>query len=199
MEKTANLSTKDTLLKSGAILIAEKGYNGVSVREICTHANTSINMIHHYFKSKEGLLKAIVQQFGLNVFAVPMRLLDKSPKSKEEFQSRIEMLFESTLDAYLQERVLLMVILREQPNPPALVEYMERFSKFIEQAKEKGFVRSELDSEMVTGFLLDRILNQVQFAPWLKKIYGFDLHGDPEYKERWCASNLDLFLYGMLT
>ncbi|MCO4763137.1 MAG: hypothetical protein KC502_16590 [Myxococcales bacterium] len=50
---------------------------------------------------------------------------------------------------------------------------------------------------MLTGALLDRIVNQVQFAPWIKRNFGTDV-ADPEYKRRWCASNVDLFLRGAL-
>ncbi len=90
------------------------------------------------------------------------------------------------------------MVFREQASPTALTEYMARFAEFLERAKKKGFVREELDSNMVTGFMLDRIANQIQFAPWVKTHYGTDLLGDPEYKKRWCKSNLDLFLHGLV-
>jgi AcrR family transcriptional regulator len=191
-------STRSRLLTSGARLIAEKGFDGVSVREICAHAGTSMNMIHYYFGNKQGLLDAIVEQFSSGVFAVPMRLLEKDPRSQEDFLSRIELLFESTLDAYIEHRSVLMVVVREQADPEALPEYMARFANFLDRAKEMGFVREEVDSEMITGFLLDRILNQVQLAPWIKRNYGTDLLSDPEYKQRWCRSNLDVFMNGIV-
>lgn len=189
---------RSRLLASGAYLIAEKGFDGASVRAICAHAGTSVNMIHHYFGSKQGLLDAIVEQFSSGVFAVPMRLLEKEPRSQEDFLSRIELLFETTLDAYIEHRSVLMVIVREQANPEALPEYMARFASFLDRAKEMGFVREEVDSDMITGFLLDRILNQVQLAPWIKRTYGTDVLSDPEYKQRWCRSNLDVFVNGIV-
>jgi hypothetical protein len=89
------------------------------------------------------------------------------------------------------------VVLREQADPEALPEYMSRFTSFLERAKENGFVRAEIDPEMITGFFLDRILNQVQLAPWIKRNYGTDLLSDPGYKQRWCQSNLDVFINGI--
>ena len=74
---------------------------------------------------------------------------------------------------------------------------MARFTNFLERAKEKGFVRKEVDSDMTTGFILDRILNQVQLAPWIKRNYGTDLLSDPKYKQQWCQSNIDVFLNGI--
>ncbi len=89
-------------------------------------------------------------------------------------------LFESTLDAYIEHRSVLLVVVREQADPQALPEYMARFASFLDRAKEMSFVREEIDSDMITGFLLDRILNQVQLAPWIKRNYGTDLLSDPE-------------------
>jgi len=187
------------LLRCGAELFAEKGFGGVSVRQICAHAGTSMNMIHHYFGSKEGLLNAIMEQFSTRIFAIPMRLFEKTPRSKEDFVSRLELLVETTLEAYIEQRALLMVVIREQPDAEGIIEYSQAFVDFLERCKRKGFVREELDSEMITGAILDRILNQVQFAPWLKRVHGVDVLNDVEYRQRWCKSNLDLFLYGLAT
>ncbi len=68
---------------------------------------------------------------------------------------------------------------------------------FLERAKTQGFVREELDAEMIVGAMLDRAVNQVQFAPWIKKTFDADVFEDAEYKRRWCAANIDLFLNGI--
>jgi AcrR family transcriptional regulator len=193
------MATRERLLASGTALFAEKGFDGVTVREICKHADTSMNMIHHYFDSKEGLLNAIVEQFSSRVFLVPRRLLEKVPDTREAFLARLELLFETTLEAYIEQRDVLRVVVREQSDLKALQEFMEDLASFMEKAKTKGFVRKELDSAMITGAMLDRVLNQVQFAPWIKRLTGADVLSDASYKERWCKSNLDLFLYGFMT
>ncbi len=197
MPDEAAAPTRERLLRSGARLFAEQGFRGVSVRDVCRAAETSSNMIHHYFGSKAGLLDAIVEQFSIRVFDVPMRLLATPPKSRGDFQSRIEMLFAATLDVFIVHRDVALVVAREQPDALPLAGYMERFVAFLETGKELGFVRESLDSDMVGGALLDRIANQVRFAPWVKRIYGSDIE-DEEYRRRWCASNLDLFFHGMV-
>ncbi len=199
MSEATDEPTRARLLASGARLIAEKGFEGASVREICADADTSINMIHHYFGSKQGLLDAIVEQFSSGVFALPLRIIERDPRNFEDFVSRMELLFEATLDAYIEHRTVFLVVMREQADPEALPEFMSRFADFLDRAKQHGFVRNEIDSQMITGFLLDRILNQVQLAPWIKRNYGHDLLTDPDYKRRWCQSNLDVFLNGVAT
>ncbi|MFT5226073.1 MAG: AcrR family transcriptional regulator [Polaribacter sp.] len=195
-EKSSN-STKERLLLSGAILICEKGYAGVSVREICSHADTSMNMIHHYFGNKEGLLNAITESYGENVFVLPLKLLAIEPKSKADFFSRIELVFETTLEACIENRSVLMITIREEQSPAALISYMAGFKAFIDIGIEKGFARKELDSEMITGFILDRIVNQVQFSPWVVNEFGTDILSDKSYLKRWARSNVDVFINGI--
>ena len=197
MHEQNTLSTKQRLLSSGAHLICEKGYSGVSVREICTHAGTSMNMIHHYFGNKEGLLNAITETYGENVFVLPLKFLAKEPKSKTDFISRVELVFETTLEACIENRLVLMITIREQQSPQALIAYMAGFKTFIDIGIEKGFARKELDSQMITGFILDRIVNQVQFAPWVRNEFGTDILNDKGYLKRWCKSNVDVFINGI--
>ena len=198
MSKKQDLPVRDRLLASGTTLFAEKGFDGVSVREICKHAHTSINMIHHYFGNKEGLIREVVGQLNEDVLVVPMRLIERPARSKEDFQFRMEMLFDTTFEAYVEHRDVLVIAVREQADLPAIREYMARFEEFIGQAKEGGIVRQELDATMVSGAMLDRILSQVHNAPFIMKTFGIDVLTDREYQQRWCRANLDLFLYGFL-
>jgi AcrR family transcriptional regulator len=97
-------TTKERLLESGARLFAQHGYGSVSIRDICAHADTSVGMVHHCFASKQGLLAAIVASFSSGVFAVPIVLLNKQASSITDLVSRLELLFETTLDAFIEHR-----------------------------------------------------------------------------------------------
>jgi AcrR family transcriptional regulator len=194
---TTTPTTKERLLESGAKLFAEKGFAGVSARSICADADTSVNMVHYYFGSKKGLLSAIAEQLSAKIFAIPIRLFQEMPASRKGFASRMQLLFETTLEAHIEHRTLLMVVVREEVETQGMQDYSQGFAEFLERAKREGFVRQELDSETTTGAILDRILNQVAFAPWVKRVHGVDILTDDEYQKRWCKANLDLFLNGI--
>jgi AcrR family transcriptional regulator len=198
MMKKPDQPARQRLLASGTALFAAKGFDGVSVREICSDASASSNLIHHYFGSKEGLLNAILERYDEKVFAIPMRLLESPPKSKDDFVNRLEMLFETTLEAYIEQRAVIMIAVREQADLAALLEYQKRFVAFLEEAKKSAIVRQEVDSTMVAGAILDRILNQVLFAPWIKRTSGDDVIGSASYRQRWSRSNVDFILHGFL-
>ncbi|NRB00575.1 MAG: TetR/AcrR family transcriptional regulator [Rhodobacteraceae bacterium] len=189
---------RDRLIAAAAELFAEKSYGGVSVREICKKAGTGINMIHHYFGNKDGLLEAIANQFDEKVYAVPLRLLAAPAKSRDDLISRIELLFETTLEACLAQRNVMMVVIREQSQLSTLVAYQTAFVGFLEDAKSKGFIREGLESEMISGAMLDRIISQVQYAPWIKESTGYDIESDASYRQDWCRASVDLFLNGVL-
>lgn len=190
-------SSRDRLIQAGAQLFAKKGFGGATVREICADAKTGVNMIHHNFTNKDGLLKAIVEQFSDDVFAIPMRLLDQEPRGKEDFAARMELLFSTTLDAFVRQRHILTVVVRERADPPAFRAYIGKFQGFLEDAKALGLVRSDLDTQMLTGFMLDRLLNHVIYASWIEKVYGASNDSDEEHRTRWLKSNLSVFLDGV--
>ena len=189
---------RDRLIDTAARLFAQKSFGGVSVREICKEAGTGVNMIHHYFGNKDGLLEAIVQQFDARVYAVPLRLLASPATSKDDLVSRITLVFETTLEACLAERDVMMVVIREEGELATLVAFQNGLVAFLEDAKEKGFVREALDAEMISGAMMDRIISQVQFAPWILSSSGVDIMTDAAYRERWCRSSVDLYLHGIL-
>lgn len=189
---------RDRLIVAAARLFSEKSFDGVSVREICKAAGTSVNMIHHYFGNKDGLRAAIFEQFDTQVYVVPIRLLGTPARSREDLSQRLLMIFETTLEACLAERDVMMVVLREQASLATLAAFQERLVAFLSEAKRAGLVRAELDSEMISGAMLDRIITQAQYAPWIKQNHGIDIEADAAYRTRWSAANVDLYLNGML-
>lgn len=60
-EKTAKQIIKRTALK----MFAEKGIEGVSVRDISKSSKQNISQISYYFESKEGLYKTIIKEHSL--------------------------------------------------------------------------------------------------------------------------------------
>lgn len=53
--------TRERILKVAERLFAEKGYNGVSLRSITAAAGANMAAVHYYFRTKEGLLRAIFE------------------------------------------------------------------------------------------------------------------------------------------
>jgi AcrR family transcriptional regulator len=65
-ERTAGQSeedgTRDRILRTAERLFAERGFNGVSVRELAAAAQVNIASIGYHFDSKEGLLSEVYRR-----------------------------------------------------------------------------------------------------------------------------------------
>ena len=191
-------SPKQRLLKEASRIFGEKGFAGTSVREICKAADTSSNMIHHYFGSKQGLYDAVIARFSEDVFDVPIRVISNSPDSAEGFATRLQIFFEESLEALIAHRQVYELANRERMVVPSFATYNESVVAYMEAGKAKGFVRQELDSEMVTGLFLDRLGPQIFYAEKIKEMQGESLLDAGPYRRRWMKANLDLFLNGLL-
>ena len=70
-------------------LFAEKGFNGVSVREIAGFAGVNVSMISYYFGGKEGLYAAVLnEQFGVLQHLSEITDVDAEPLAKLELYVR---------------------------------------------------------------------------------------------------------------
>lgn len=192
-------SVRARLLEAGVFVISEKGFDGASVREICARAETSSRMIHHYFGSKQGLLDAIVEEFSHAFLDVPMRILGEPASDPAGFASRFEILVSETLHALMRDRAVFEVIIREQIALEALGEYYRAMQAFLETAKDMGFLRGEIDTDMLTGMVIDRVGNQVLYAEAMLTLTGRNVFTDDDYRRRWVRASADLMLHGMMT
>ena len=92
-----------TLITVATPLFAEKGFNGVSVREIAGFAGVNVSMISYYFGSKEGLYAAVLnEQFGVLQHLSEITEVDAEPLAKLELYVR------DTVARYRKSRIVAM-------------------------------------------------------------------------------------------
>ncbi len=58
------------LLRSGRVLYADGGCEGLSLRALAEHAGVNLGMFHYHFKSKDNFLRQLLQQMYEEVFAM---------------------------------------------------------------------------------------------------------------------------------
>jgi len=186
------------LIAAARTEFSEKGFSGASVRAICARASTSSNMIHHYFGSKQALYDEVLSGFSDGVFSVPIRIISEPPASREIFVTRFKIFVAETLEALVAQGDLYSLIVREKVIFEVFSEYNARLIGYLEAAKKAGIVRVDLDTEMLTGLIFDRLSNQILFEAWIKESTGESVLSSEKYKNRWLKANLDLILRGIL-
>jgi TetR/AcrR family transcriptional regulator, regulator of cefoperazone and chloramphenicol sensitivity len=59
----AEADGRQRLIQQALILFADKGFDGVTVRDLAAASGVSVGLINHHFGSKEGLREAVDQYF----------------------------------------------------------------------------------------------------------------------------------------
>lgn len=205
MKEKPNTSTRQAILDAAVSEFWEHGYRGASVRKICTRAGTSSNAIAYHFGSKEKLYQEILDQFvALQLEHARMALVGEL-RSPDEFKVRLEMFLMQILGTYLENRESLMIVLREfeqfVPDGEDItiqdpVNINHALSDYIQTAKELGYVREDVDTSIVAGTLLDRLINQARYAHTHKQLFSVTSL-DLEYRAYWVRASLGLILDGM--
>lgn len=155
--KKAKENGRDRLIVSALSLFCERGYHGVSVREICDHANANPSLISFHFGGKEALLETIFEGMISEKFEEIASIL-KTVKNEVDFQFRLTLFFKAYVEFYLKnsEVVSLYFDQFEREHPYAIQIFPQTYGKlwngllsFIQQAQEKDIIDQSLDSKVL--------------------------------------------------
>ncbi len=69
-------STKARILDAAEKLFAENGFDGTSVRAICSAAQANVAAVHYHYKGKEGVVEAIFERRMVGLAVRRKELLD---------------------------------------------------------------------------------------------------------------------------
>ncbi len=144
MEKFAKRLTpqgaesRERLLQGAIDLISERGYAATSVDAICRHAGTAKTALYWHFKSKEGLLNAIIERVNEDW----IREISASTQHVGDQGERLDRLIAS-LRRIVEERphllrLLLSVLLERGDDSPGTREAIGRVFSRSGQALMDG-------------------------------------------------------------
>ncbi len=159
-------------------------------------ADASSTMIHHYFGSKEGLYDAIIDEFTSATFEVPLRLIDRPPKTREEFVLRLEMFISETFRALLTQAPVFRIIARESKKFVGAAQFHTGLGTYLTAAQNAGFLSVDLKVELVTGIVLDRLGGQIMYVSRAPDDQPNVLN-DEDYAEEWLSANIAVLIHGL--
>ncbi len=148
---------RDRLIVSALSLFCERGYHGVSVREICDHANANPSLISFHFGGKEALLETIFESMLSDRFAEIENILNRV-ETPDEFKVRLTLFFTSYVEFYLQnsEVVSLYMDQVEREHPYAVKILPETFGRlwtrlysFLQEAQEQNILDQSVDCKIL--------------------------------------------------
>ena len=194
----ADNDCRTVLIKTATILFSEKGFNGVSVREIASLAGVNVSMISYYFGGKEGLYGAVLnEQFSVLYRVAEIALLDADPLTK------IESYVRATVARYRQNPYLLRFYTSELTNPtrcfdtivkPAIQEVVKILQEFFADGLSHHQFREGLDPTD-TALALAGMIN---FYFLLEPASGELVDHSPGRDEELIRHIMDIFTNGVL-
>jgi AcrR family transcriptional regulator len=107
-QQARGAATSEGILRAALRLMAESGYNGVSLRRICLEADVNLALMNYHFGSKAQLLQAIFERWAAGINAERMRLLraldERHPQSQPPLEDLLHAFIAPTLAASKTDR-----------------------------------------------------------------------------------------------
>ena len=149
----------NALIEAGAALFAERGLSAVSVRDIANRARVNHGLVHHYFGGKEDLLRGVLQRLSE----------DLAKQATVQFDELFEAAGRSGLFR-IQARLILDGYDIKEFDPGHAI--FDRVLGVAMQAKEAGFLRSDLDPKLAASMGVALHLGWLVFEPHLMNAAG---------------------------
>ncbi|MEV8100216.1 TetR family transcriptional regulator [Kitasatospora sp. NPDC085879] len=153
----------DRILAAARRSFAARGYAATSLRSVAQEAGVDPGLVHYYFRSKTGLLEAVMQppeEFGAAVAAAAEQPLDRRGRAFVEANLS---LWEDPASA----EILRAIILTAAQEPAALQRLRELFSELVLAAVSHSLTDSErnlrasLIATQMVGLVMNRYIWQV--------------------------------------
>ncbi len=190
---------RTTLIAVATPLFAEKGFHGVSVRELAKAANMNLSMISYYFGGKESLYTAVLsEQFATLKQVAEIGKLTLDPLGK------FECYISATVERYRKNPYLLRFYTSELTNPtssfelivkPAIREVLLILQGIFNEGLASGQFRKKLDP-MDTILALAGMIN---FYFLLEPVTQEFVDRAPERDEILVKHLMDIFTRGVLS
>jgi AcrR family transcriptional regulator len=164
-------------------LIAKKGYEGTSVRDICTKANINVAMISYYFGSKEKMMSYLYQYRVLKTRENFSEFADTIKEGRPEMQMK-EMIkyIVSQLFRYNYFHGFVTQELRHTENlKDELLDFYQLFVKKIDEVIKKGVASGVFTFTPKPEDILTTIIGSTLFVIRNKNFYELYVpHKDDE-------------------
>jgi TetR/AcrR family transcriptional repressor of nem operon len=160
------VGTRDRLINSARYLFWERGFAGTSMADLLAHAQVNSGSFYHFFESKEGLLRAVLEGY---LYALRPMVVDPAFAQTDEPLERIFAILEGYRGRILQTdcqygcplgRLALEI---DPENRPAHKLIAENFQGWIDAIREclyqmtaqmKGSLPKGTDIEALATYVL---------------------------------------------
>lgn len=177
VKSTEQANGKLRLIKVAMRMFAEKGYDGITVRDISAAADVSVGLINHHFGSKEGLREAVDRYF-IEQFEEVLFEERPAPASEEEGLAQSVEFTENWINRHIDDWDLTKSYMRR-----ALLEgsdwgagLFERFYNVVRTSVDRmdadGKIRPDVDRLWLPLLVMYLELGTLLLEPYVDRVLG---------------------------
>ncbi len=127
----ADAGTAARILAAAEALLAERGYDGVSMREVAERAGVNKALIFYYYRSKESLFDAVLDRY-YGAHAAALEVARSAGGTVRERVHRMLDAYVDFMDAHeAYPRLVQLEILRGGPHLPRIRENLGRLYEWV--------------------------------------------------------------------
>lgn len=154
LSHNAAQDNRQKILDAAAQLFANKGFNGVSVREIAESAGVTKPVIYYYFESKEDLHQQLFQSAYQHTVGIHANIFDSGDPVETQMRELMRSHFRFCKDNPDMVKILYDTIGKtinekglnsEKPELLQTDTKFKRFSDFVRLGQEKGTFKPSID------------------------------------------------------
>ena len=197
------MSVKEDILNAAIKLFSERGFKGVSIREIATLANIHFASIRYHFGDKEELYKTCISLHGENRLISAKRFLESVPSSKEDMRLRLGFAIEDVFRIHNENPFLTKLILQELESvdhrtdnilKKTMVAMTEIHINFFKASQKKNFISKNIDSTFLTYSLMGVMHHFMRTAPIRERLLEQENLKNKKNKKLMIENILNLFV-----
>ena len=147
--------SRERLLQAGIKLFARRGPDATTVEMIARFATINRRMIYHYFKSKAGLYRAVIQRMYEDSVAVEIELAHMLLPAEELLERMIRSQYEYFAEKPEFVRLLTWENLRQGRTAKEVdifsikAPILQALGIVLERGKQEGRFRSDVDEKQL--------------------------------------------------
>ncbi len=157
------MNSKEKIIDAAIGVFFEKGFDAASMREIAEKAGLTKPMIYYHFKNKEALYLGLLEE-NLELFYQGLELLLTKDSKPQATLSAIIDHFEQTFAKGAKVYNIIQREISGNGHYVALltdkyfIKVSQRIAGFLQQGQKLGFIRPDLDAQLVEMSLVSMLL-----------------------------------------
>lgn len=164
------------IIETAEALFADRGYDGISVRDIADEAGVNVAMISYYFGSKEKLMEAIFElRLGNTQMRVETLIKDDSMTPLQKMNLLIDEHIDRVMHKQCFHKVMYTVQLTNK-NPAILkaanalkLRSAKLVSELIKEGQKKGAFKKKIDVILMLNTMVGTVSSTMMSLPYYKE------------------------------